>query len=64
MRILAFLPPALFHSTYVCVCVGAATPVASAATVVVVGAESSRLASIFQTPLGKCAKWLLTNTFA
>lgn len=51
-------------------CVGAATPVASAATVVVVvvvvgaGAESSRLASIFQTPLGKCAKWLLTNTFA
>lgn len=50
-------------------CVGAATPVASAGTVVVAvvvgaGAESSRLASIFQTPLGKCAKWLLTNTFA
>lgn len=52
-------------------CVGAATPLASAATVVVAvvvvvgaGAESSRLASIFQTPLGKCAKWLLTNTFA
>lgn len=34
------------------------------AVVVGAGAESSRLASIFQTPLGKCAKWLLTNTFA
>lgn len=34
------------------------------AVVVGAGAGSSRLASIFQTPLGKCAKWLLTNTFA